>query len=172
MYKYSTRILAHCFLVFFHFIYLYLFVCISRFLTVLVYIKDTGRNVSISVHQVIIFFFFCLSTFVYIHLLVHSNSVIFKSIGICHTGVNYNIFIHATWRIELDIKILINISTRVQYFASKYWNPYKTLNPGFKLVWLQNIDTRAVFSFAIGEWVRNIMATRYWTPLTGFIFIG
>lgn len=112
------QLTVFCF--FFHFIYVYLFVCISRFLTVLVYIKDTGRNVSISVHQVIIFFFFCLSTFVYIHLLVHSNSVIFKSIGICHTGVNYNIFIHATMSIELDIKILINISTRVQYFASKY----------------------------------------------------
>lgn len=88
-------------------------------------------------------YFSCrLSTFVFLLVHYHSNSVIFEN---CDIFILVYYIILISWSVEPGIDILSNLR------LLKYWSEVK------KIIWLQNIVLLRLFFF-IGKWVQQIMA--------------
>lgn len=88
-------------------------------------------------------YFSCrLSTFVFLLVHYHSNSVIFEN---CDIFIVVYYIILISWSVEPGIDILSNLR------LLKYWSEVK------KIIWLQNIVLLRLFFF-IGKWVQQIMA--------------
>lgn len=140
-------------------------------------LKDSGIRYLIFVHvyQVIYIFSCRLSTFVFLLVHYHSNSVIFEN---CDIFILVYYIILISWSVEPGIDILSNLR------LLKYWSEVKK-----KIIWLQNIVLlRLFFYWKVGSTnygskyqtthifysyymkVQNIMATIYWLTLLLLLF--